>query len=634
MKIAHCPSCGASVSFRAAASVYAVCEFCRSTLLRDGESLKNLGRMADLLEDPSLIRIGSEGTFRGLHFGVIGRIQLTYEGGFWNEWYVLFDDANTGWLSEAGGDYVVSRQVTVSEALPAFETLAPEMQVTIAGNGYTITDLETARCIAGQGELPFKVEAGYAVDTADLRGNDRFVTIDYSETPPLVFVGYPARFEELKLVNLRETAGGVATPNIEAKAFNCPQCGAPLTVHSGAIESVVCASCGSIIGIDNENVQLLAQAARAMQVVPWLPLGSQGSLHGIEWEAIGFLRRSTRSAGVSYTWSEYLLFNAEHGFAWLTEYQGHWNFVRTLAHPPVVGRGQKEFKRLRDRFRLFSSGSAEVTYVLGEFYWRVAVGESCLVEDYICPPLMLSREVTNREVTWSEGLYLEPDAVCAAFKIKTAPPVRIGVFANQPNPLIERHRTVIQLFLVLALTASLVQILFMLFSPAQVILRESFVLSPLAQEATLATQQFTLPEGTRSLSVTHSTNIDNNWVDLTTTLVEKKTGEAREASRTVSYYHGVEGGEGWSEGRREDTIAFRQIPPGTYYLAIEYELGPDRLDAVDDRVEIERNPVAWSNYALVVLFLLAFPLISRWQRNRFEAQRWSDSDQGGDDEDA
>ena len=127
------------MSFRSAASVYAVCEFCRSTLLRDGESLKNLGRMADLLEDPSLIRIGSEGTFRGLHFGVIGRIQLTYEGGFWNEWYVLFDDTNTGWLSEAGGDYVVSRQVRVSEALPAFEALAPEMQVTIAGNGYTVT---------------------------------------------------------------------------------------------------------------------------------------------------------------------------------------------------------------------------------------------------------------------------------------------------------------------------------------------------------------------------------------------------------------------------------------------------------------------------------------------------------------
>lgn len=129
MKTANCPSCGAPVNFRASASAYAVCEFCRSTLLRDGEDLKNLGRMADLLDDPSLIQIGTEGTFRGLHFGVIGRIQLQHESGLWNEWHILFDDGRSSWLSEASGEYVVSSQVQVTEPIPEFATLAPEMQV-------------------------------------------------------------------------------------------------------------------------------------------------------------------------------------------------------------------------------------------------------------------------------------------------------------------------------------------------------------------------------------------------------------------------------------------------------------------------------------------------------------------------
>lgn len=48
-----------------------------------------------------------------------------------------------------------------------------------------------------------------------------------------------------------------------------------------------------------------------------------------------------------------------------------------------------------------------MTYVVGEFYWRVAVGESCLVEDYICPPKMPSREVTDKEASWSESAYLD-----------------------------------------------------------------------------------------------------------------------------------------------------------------------------------------------------------------------------------
>jgi len=635
VKSAHCPSCGAPVSFRSAASLYAVCEFCRSTLLRDGEDLKNLGRMAELMDDPSLIQIGTEGSFCGRHFGVIGRIQLKYEAGLWNEWHILFDDQRSAWLSEAGGEYVISSLVPVDTPLPGFDMLTPEMPVTIAGRTFFVSDLQTARCIAGAGELPFKVESGYDVNTADLRGNDRFVTIDYSETPPLVFVGYPAKFDELNLANLK---GGTDAPSatIKATAFNCPDCAAPLTVHSGAIESIGCVSCGSIIGVENDTVRLLARVAQQMKIVLWLPLGSKGLLNGVEWEAIGFLRRRTRSEGLDYAWSEYLLFNAERGFAWLTEYQGHWNFARTLSNPPSVSRGQASFWHKRDLFKLFSSGTAEVTYVVGEFYWRVSVGESCLVEDYICPPRMLSRELTDKEVTWSESEYLEPETLSAAFGITAPPPKRIGVFANQPNPLAERHRRIWRLFWPLALAATCVQLFFYFFVSAQVVLEQPVVLSALNDDASLTTKEFVLDRPVRSLRVKHSTNVDNNWVGLNTTLVEKNTGEAYQGAQEISYYSGSEGGESWSEGSRDDAIAFRNVPAGAYYLVIEYELGGDRNYnanyGVVDTVEVIRNPVPWSNYILVILFLLAFPLFSRWRRNAFEAERWNESDLGGGDD--
>ena len=632
MKTANCPSCGAPVNFRASASAYAVCEFCRSTLLRDGEDLKNLGRMADLLDDPSLIQIGTEGTFRGLHFGVIGRIQLQHESGLWNEWHILFDDGRSSWLSEASGEYVVSSQVQVTEPIPEFATLAPEMQVNIAGRYFTVTDLEQARCIAGQGELPFKVEAGYDVNTADLRGNDRFVTLDYSETPPLVFVGYPAKFDELKLTNLRDAAGGSPVPTVKAKAFNCPHCASPLTIHSGAIESVACDSCGSIIGIENENVKLLAAAAQAMRVVPWLPLGSKGVLFGIGWEAIGFMRRSTRSGGIDYPWSEYLLFNEKEGFAWLTEYDGHWNFARTLSSPPSVSRGAASFKRNGDDYKLFSSGKAAVTYVVGEFYWRVAVGESCLVEDYICPPKMLSREVTDKEASWSESAYLEPEDLRAAFKVAAPAPEHKGVYANQPNPYADRHSGVFSLYWKLVLVATLVQLAFVFIFASQAVLKQQMVLSPYNGDATLTTREFSLPSGARSLRIKHDTDVDNNWVDITTTLIEKGSGEAYQSAQEISYYRGVDDGESWSEGSRDTSISYKDVPAGNYYLVIEYDLGKDRPSAVADNVQVVRNPAGWSNYVLVMIFLTLFPLYSRWRRNAFEARRWYESDLGGDEE--
>ena len=44
---AACPNCGAPVEFASAASASAVCSFCRSTLLRDGETLSFGGGAAE-----------------------------------------------------------------------------------------------------------------------------------------------------------------------------------------------------------------------------------------------------------------------------------------------------------------------------------------------------------------------------------------------------------------------------------------------------------------------------------------------------------------------------------------------------------------------------------------------------------
>jgi len=86
MQKVSCPSCGAEVSFRSAASVMAVCEYCHSTLLKDAESVKDIGKMSDVLEDYSPIQINTSGEYQGKHFTVVGRIQLRYDDGFWNEW--------------------------------------------------------------------------------------------------------------------------------------------------------------------------------------------------------------------------------------------------------------------------------------------------------------------------------------------------------------------------------------------------------------------------------------------------------------------------------------------------------------------------------------------------------------------
>ncbi len=166
---ANCPACGAPVVFKSSASFHGVCEFCRSTLVRHGGNLDNLGRMADLVEDASPLRLGTEGRYKGVHFAVIGRIQLHYAAGIWNEWHVLFDDMRGGWLSDAGGEYTISFLKPPGGALPEFSTLKPNQELKLAGRDFVVTDIEEAMCIAGEGELPFAFGAGYPAQLVDLR---------------------------------------------------------------------------------------------------------------------------------------------------------------------------------------------------------------------------------------------------------------------------------------------------------------------------------------------------------------------------------------------------------------------------------------------------------------------------------
>jgi len=208
MQKCNCPSCGATVTFQSAASILAVCEYCASTLVRHDLNLEDVGKMAALLVDGSPLQLRAEGRYRKVHFTVVGRIQLRYEKGLWNEWHLLFDDLRSGWLGESGGIYAVSFSTPVSEAIPRFEDLHPGGRVVLNGQPYEVTQLQKTFCVAGEGELPFAIGPGYAVPVADLAGPaNKLATLDYSEEIPLVFLGEYMEFEQLHLSGLREFDG-------------------------------------------------------------------------------------------------------------------------------------------------------------------------------------------------------------------------------------------------------------------------------------------------------------------------------------------------------------------------------------------------------------------------------------------
>ncbi|HEY2471474.1 MAG TPA: DUF4178 domain-containing protein [Terracidiphilus sp.] len=202
---ANCPNCGAKVTFRWSGSVQTVCEFCKSVLVRTDVDLQKVGQVADLPPDSSPIQIGSEGVYGKRSFVVIGRIIYEYDQGNWNEWHLVMSDSTSGWLSDAQLEYAITF-AEQGQKLPRECRIGQEY--TWNNQTYTVSTITKAHYRGVEGELPFQYWDKSDVVFIDLMSHTHKVaTIDYSEDPPLLFLGESVEFDDLKLKNLRNFEG-------------------------------------------------------------------------------------------------------------------------------------------------------------------------------------------------------------------------------------------------------------------------------------------------------------------------------------------------------------------------------------------------------------------------------------------
>lgn len=629
----QCPSCGASVSFRWAGAVQTTCGYCDSILVRHGTDLERVGKVSEPPPITSPVQLGTEGSYRGRSFTVVGRIAYGYERGGWSEWHLIFADGRSGWLSDALLEYEISFLVEDPGPLPSEDRVEPGLRIELGGDVYEVTDTTPARYLGTEGELPWEYHDRGYLTFADLRtAEGKSATLDYSEDPPLAFAGEYVSFDSLRLRNVREEAEEAApAPDTGVRTLSCPNCGSSVEVRrAGMSVNVVCEACASVLDATAPGAKVLQTFERRAHIRPLIPLGSEGRWRGADYVCLGFQVRTMHWGSERYSWSEYLLHNPEEGFRYLTEEDGHWNDAIVLKSLPerVPGGGHEKVRLHGETFKHFEGARTTTDYVLGEWPWEVRVGDEVHTDDYVSPPRSLSRERSEEETVWSLAEYVPGRRVWDAFGLPGKPPKPRGVYSNQPSPYAGSAKPVVRTAgILLALLVGFWFVRVAVLPNSERILTEPHTYTPPADSAVVVLGPFTLDGRTSNLAVDMKTSVSNEWVYFDYALMNTGSGNVREFGREVSYYFGREGGESWSEGSTDDRAVIPAVSPGEYMLRIAPE-GPTR---VTYQVTLRRDVPVTMFYLLALIVILLPAAFAVFRYTAFESKRWAESDYADDD---
>ncbi|MDB4932101.1 MAG: putative secreted protein [Myxococcaceae bacterium] len=396
-----CPNCGAPVEFRSGSSLTKVCDHCGQFVVRTDRGLDNLGRFADVAAtEHSLVR-GDRGTLGGRGFEVLGHLVLRHPmGGTWEDYHLRFDDGSWSWVSTAQGRWQ-EVAITRERFARSFDAVRVGDHLHLGAYGeFVVEEASSGTFASAAGELPFVARPGEKMAFLDLSGPDgarASVHFVGGHDARMVFVGRAIARADL---HLEGRVGDAPVQAVATASIKCRNCGGdlPARLDPNALH-VVCPYCNAIA--DSATHAIIAQqdAARAS---PWIPLGTQGTLQGVRWTVIGYVERSSVIEGERFRWKEYLLYHRDAGYRWIIEDEGVWRLGTPVAAADVDAAPLPRGVRYGQYYFALRNGSeAVVDRVLGEFYWRVAVGERVAARDYACGPRVLSSEESGTERNWT-----------------------------------------------------------------------------------------------------------------------------------------------------------------------------------------------------------------------------------------
>jgi hypothetical protein len=195
-----CPSCGAPLHVEHRFSRVVVCGYCNQSASITPGGLDRAGKGVSLVGAPSRLHVGATGRISGAAFRVLGRLRYGYDGGFWDEWFLLTDpDAHQVWLQEDDGEFTAFEKEAITGSLPTFDDVGVGQSMTANGRTLFITERIEAMILGGEGELYFAVTPGADVFIVDGTADGQVWSIEYQPDEITLSRGTPVAHAELEV---------------------------------------------------------------------------------------------------------------------------------------------------------------------------------------------------------------------------------------------------------------------------------------------------------------------------------------------------------------------------------------------------------------------------------------------------
>lgn len=403
--------------------------------------------------------------------------------------------------------------------------------------------------------------------------------------------------------------------------LKCPKCQAVNTVRGKAMTlAMTCSSCSVYFRVGNWD-KTITPFHSAYE--PALPLGAKGKIDGIVYEVMGFTVKKEQK--YKYHWREYLLFNPFQGYAFLSEYDGHWNIIWPIENEPTKGTTKSDFYEGGVSYQLFQKYEAKVVYARGEFFFDVVdLTNSTLNREYIAPPFMYAVEESDDSVLWCKGEHITKQEVASAFNLQAKSlPAQKGIGYTQPVMGRIQSSTLINFTIFVFVALLISQFYFSSNAEETIVYQGTFYQSALGDQKFFVTPSFVLEGSSKSLTIDIEAPLQNDWFFGEFSLINEDNGTELIFTKDIEYYEGYDDEGRWSEGSSHGEAFLSKISAGKYHINIypEFSTSSHQFSLL-----VKRDVATMSNFFFAFVVLALFPAGYFIRKNLMERKRWSESD--------